>query len=60
MHTQFWMIKKETISPAHRFPLHYIIVSLDLKSDRTLLERLKKKGYTFKTQFTNVFTHFQA
>ena len=42
----------------HRLPLQEIFVSLGLKSGRTLFERLRKKGWSFKTQFTHVVTHF--
>ena len=45
---------------SHRLPLYLICVSLGMKSGRTLLERLRKKGWTFKTQFTHVSTHFWA
>ena len=34
------------LTNAHRLPLHLKIVSLGLKSGRTLLERLRKKGWT--------------
>ena len=32
-----------------------MIVHVSLKSGKTLLERLRKKGWTFKIQFTHVF-----
>ena len=45
-------------STRRKLPLHEIFVSQGLKSGRTLLE-IKKKGWTFKTQFTHVLTHFE-
>ena len=40
---------------SQKLPLRLIIVSLGLKSGRTLLERLRKKGWNLKTQFSQVF-----
>ena len=42
----------------HKLPLQ-IFVSLGLNSGRALLEGLKMKGWTFKTQFTHVITHLE-